>query len=109
MKKVILSRADENGIPLIPAKLKPRILGKTQLVKQADVVMLLVLLNDIFSLKTKIANYNFYIPRTVHKSSLSLLYTPLANYLFLTFLRLLCTRILVTLMEIPAKGFTRLL
>ena len=71
LKKVILSRADENGIPLIPAKLKPRILGKTQLVKQADVVMLLVLLNDIFSLKTKIANYNFYIPRTVHKSSLS--------------------------------------
>jgi kojibiose phosphorylase len=71
LKKVTLSRADENGIPLIPAKLKPRMLGKTQLVKQADVIMLLGLLNDIFSLKTKFANYNFYIPRTVHKSSLS--------------------------------------
>ena len=33
--------------------------------------MLLVLLDDVFNLKTKIANYNFYLARTVHKSSLS--------------------------------------
>ena len=71
LKKVILTRTDENGIPLIPIRLKPKSLGKTSLIKQADVVILLYLLDDVFSLKTKIANYNFYIQRTVHKSSLS--------------------------------------
>lgn len=71
LKKVALTRTDENGIPLIPSKIKAKDLGKTQIVKQADVLMLIYLLNDIFSSETKLANYNFYIPRTVHKSSLS--------------------------------------
>ncbi|MBN2097863.1 MAG: glycoside hydrolase family 65 protein [Candidatus Omnitrophica bacterium] len=71
LKEVSLTRTDENGIPLIPIKLKPRMLGKTRLVKQADVLMLLCLLDDVFNLDTKIANYDFYIKRTVHKSSLS--------------------------------------
>ncbi len=71
LKKVNLNRTDENGIPLLPAKLKAKDLGKTQIVKQADVLMLIYLLNDIFSKKTKLANYDFYISRTVHKSSLS--------------------------------------
>ncbi len=71
LKKITLSRTDENGISLIPTKLKAKDLGKTQLVKQADVLMLLFLLSDIFSEKTKKANYDFYISKTVHKSSLS--------------------------------------
>ncbi|MFC1699243.1 glycoside hydrolase family 65 protein [Candidatus Omnitrophota bacterium] len=71
LKKVNLSRTDENGIPLIPAKLRPKNLGQTNLVKQSDVVMLLYMLNDIYSLSTKQANYNYYMPKTVHKSSLS--------------------------------------
>jgi kojibiose phosphorylase len=71
LKKIILKRTDENGIPLLPSNLKAKDLGKTQLVKQADVVMLLVLLRDVFNLRTKEINYNFYIQRTVHKSSLS--------------------------------------
>ncbi|MDP8216200.1 MAG: glycosyl hydrolase family 65 protein [Candidatus Kaelpia imicola] len=71
LKKIILSRFDENGIPLIPAKLKAKDFGKTQIIKQADVLMLITLLNDIFSKKTKLANYKFYLPRTVHRSSLS--------------------------------------
>ena len=71
LRKIIPTLADENGIPLLPPRLKAKDLGKTQLVKQADVLMLLYLLDDVFSLKTKIANYEFYIPRTVHKSSLS--------------------------------------
>jgi len=71
LKNVALRRSDENGIPLIPTQLKAKDLGKTQLVKQADVLMALYLLDETFSLKTKIANYDFYIPRTVHKSSLS--------------------------------------
>lgn len=71
LKKVNLSRTDENGIPLLPVKLKAKDLAKTQIVKQADVLMLIYLLNDVFSKKTKLANYDFYISRTVHKSSLS--------------------------------------
>lgn len=71
LKKVALTRTDENGIPLIPASIKAKDLGKTQIIKQADVLMLIYLLNDIFSAKTKNANYDFYISRTVHKSSLS--------------------------------------
>ncbi len=71
LKNVALRRSDEDGIPLIPAQLKAKGLGKTQLVKQADVLMALYLLDQVFGLKTKVANYDFYIPRTVHKSSLS--------------------------------------
>ncbi len=71
LKKVILTKTDENGIPFLPPKLKTRDVGKTQLVKQADVLMFLHLLSDTFNLKTKKANYSFYSPRTVHKSSLS--------------------------------------
>jgi len=44
---------------------------KTQLVKQADVVMLLYLLSDKFSMKSKRLNYRFYLERTIHESSLS--------------------------------------
>ncbi len=71
LKKVIPSETDENGIPLLPLNIKAKDLGKTQLVKQADVLMLLVLLEDVFNPKTKKTNYDFYLPRTVHKSSLS--------------------------------------
>jgi kojibiose phosphorylase len=71
LKKVLLARTDEIGMPILPHNLKARMLGKTQLVKQADVLMALYLLDDIFNQSTKIANYKFYISRTIHKSSLS--------------------------------------
>lgn len=71
LDKVKLKHTDENGIPLIPAKIKAKGLGKTRLVKQADVLMFLYLLDDSFGAKTKIANYEFYTPQTVYKSSLS--------------------------------------
>jgi len=71
LRKTIPARTDENGIPLMPIKLKAKDLGKTQLVKQADVLMLLYLLDDVFNLETKRKNYEFYGVRTVHKSSLS--------------------------------------
>ncbi|MBU4376849.1 MAG: glycoside hydrolase family 65 protein [Candidatus Omnitrophica bacterium] len=83
LRKVIPEFADENGIPILPPKLKAKDLGKTQLVKQADVLMLLYLLDDVFSSKTKIANYEFYMPRTVHKSSLS----PSIHAIFASFAR----------------------
>ncbi len=71
LKDVPLTRFDENGIPLIPAKIKAKDLGKTKLVKQGDVLMLLTLLDDAYSAKTKQSNYEYYMPRTVHRSSLS--------------------------------------
>jgi trehalose/maltose hydrolase-like predicted phosphorylase len=46
-------------------------LGKTQVLKQADVVMLMFLLWDSFSPAARAANFRFYEPRTSHDSSLS--------------------------------------
>jgi kojibiose phosphorylase len=71
LKKTSVSETDENGIPVISPNLKSQHLDKTQFVKQADTLMLIYLLSDVYSLKTKMANYNFYIQRTLHKSSLS--------------------------------------
>lgn len=71
LKNIPLTRTDENGIPFLPDALKASELKNTQLVKQADVLMLFALLNDVFSPSTKAANYDYYIPRTTHKSSLS--------------------------------------
>jgi kojibiose phosphorylase len=70
-KRVKIKELDENFMPVFPKGLALKDTGKTQLVKQADVLLLLYLLSDSFDLKTKKINYNYYAPRTVHKSSLS--------------------------------------
>ncbi|HEX3046487.1 MAG TPA: beta-phosphoglucomutase [Bacillota bacterium] len=46
-------------------------LWRMQITKQADVVLLMFVLGDKFSLDVKKANYEFYEPRTCHGSSLS--------------------------------------
>ena len=71
-KRVRITNWDENLIPIVTKKISPRDYRKTQLVKQADVIMLLYLLSDVFSSQTKKQNYLYYIDRTIHKSSLSL-------------------------------------
>lgn len=43
----------------------------TRIIKQADVITLLVLLNEEFNYEIKKANFNFYYPYTEHGSSLS--------------------------------------
>ena len=70
-KKVQLKDLKRYPVQDIPKNIKLRHVGKTQLVKQADVVMLLYLLSDNFDLKTKKKNFYYYLKRTVHKSSLS--------------------------------------
>lgn len=50
---------------------KDGIATKTQVIKQADVVALLALCPEDFTLKAKKANYEYYFPRTEHGSSLS--------------------------------------
>lgn len=62
---------DENGMPRYPAGYDHFNMNDTMLVKQPDVIMLLYVLPDAFDDETKRANYAFYEPRTLHKSSLS--------------------------------------
>jgi alpha,alpha-trehalose phosphorylase len=49
----------------------PLNLWRMQITKQADVVLLMLVLGDKFSKAVKKANYEFYEPRTCHGSSLS--------------------------------------
>jgi len=71
LKNIPLKRTDENGIPLLPHSLRAKDLGKTQLVKQADVLMAIFLLSEQINRKVALENYDFYISKTLHKSSLS--------------------------------------
>ena len=71
-KRVRITNWDEHSLPVLTQKITPRGYAKTQLVKQADVIMFLYLLSDVFSFRTKRQNYEYYIDRTLHKSSLSL-------------------------------------
>jgi trehalose/maltose hydrolase-like predicted phosphorylase len=53
-------------------------LTKTQIIKQADVVMLLFVLGDRYPREVHEANFRFYEPRTSHDSSLSASFHALA-------------------------------
>jgi kojibiose phosphorylase len=71
-KRIKITNWDEHSLPVLTQKITPRGYGRTQLIKQADVIMFLYLLSDVFSFQTKRQNYEYYIDRTLHKSSLSL-------------------------------------
>lgn len=71
LNNLIIQEIDENGIPVLSPTAGTKDMNKTQLVKQPDVVMLMYMLSEVFSKKTKRANYDYYMPKTVHKSSLS--------------------------------------
>jgi len=70
-KDVPITLFNKNSAPLFPKGISPRNVQSTQLIKQADVIMLLYLLPDLFSFDEKRRNYNYYEKRTLHKSSLS--------------------------------------
>ena len=55
----------------LPSHISWEDVNKSQVLKQADSVMLLYLLGDKFSHETKKVNWDFYEPRTMHDSSLS--------------------------------------
>ncbi len=67
----IIRHVDAGGMPLLPKGLDEASLERTQLIKQADVVLLLYLFPDRFSPGLKKKNYDYYETRTMHKSSLS--------------------------------------
>jgi len=62
---------DDNDMPRYPDGYHHYNLERSRLLKQADVVMLTYVLPDDFPDEVKRANYDFYEPRTLHKSSLS--------------------------------------
>lgn len=70
-KKVELRNINRRPIPELPKTVEFKDIGKTQLLKQADVVMLLHVLSDDFETKIKKRNFYYYLKRTMHKSSLS--------------------------------------
>jgi len=70
-RRIRVSGRTEYGLPELSKNFLWQNVDKTQLLKQPDVLMFLHLLSDIFRAKTKKVNYEFYKPRTVHKSSLS--------------------------------------
>ncbi|WP_026486898.1 glycoside hydrolase family 65 protein [Caldanaerobius polysaccharolyticus] len=69
-KDYVIDKFDENNMPIWPEGVDLARLGDTQLVKQADVVMLMVLLGEEFDEEIKRINYEYYKKRTMHKSSL---------------------------------------
>ncbi len=66
-----ITEHDENGMPVWPKGIKLDKLHDTQIIKQPDVVMLMLLLGEEFDEVTKRENYRYYEERTMHKSSLS--------------------------------------
>ena len=66
-----ITQLDPNFMPYLPASADYRTINQTQLIKQADVVMLLFLFPDCYTLEEKKKNYYYYERRTLHKSSLS--------------------------------------
>jgi alpha,alpha-trehalose phosphorylase len=60
----------EEEIPLV-ANWHPLVIWRYQVIKQADVILLMFLLGDRFTLEEKKANFDYYEPKTTHDSSLS--------------------------------------
>ena len=65
-----IERIPDEELPLV-ANWHPLTIWRYQVIKQADVILLMLLLGDQFSLEEKRANYDYYEPRTTHDSSLS--------------------------------------
>ncbi len=71
LKDYVVTEYDENNMPLFPKEVDIVKLNDYTIIKQPDIVMLMHLLGEDFSLETKKINYDYYEKRTVHKSSLS--------------------------------------
>lgn len=71
LEEVLIEEYDENDWPIRPKKLNEMSKSQTQIIKQADVVMLLYLMGEEFDEETIRENYKYYEKRTLHGSSLS--------------------------------------
>ena len=71
LQEVTIQEYDKNDWPIRPAELKTMKTKEAQIIKQADVVMLLHLMGEEFDEETTKLNYSYYEKRTLHGSSLS--------------------------------------
>ena len=71
LKDHVIGRCDRSGQPILPKGVNFRNISRTQLIKQADVLLMMLLFPHSFSVAEKKVNYDYYEPRTAHKSSLS--------------------------------------
>jgi kojibiose phosphorylase len=71
LKNYVIERCDRTGHPVLPKGVNFRNIARTQLIKQADVLLMMLLFPHSFTMAEKKANYDYYEPRTAHKSSLS--------------------------------------
>ena len=66
-----IEKWNERGMPIFPDAVPLERAHESQLVKQADVVLLLHLFNEDFTHDVKTVNLDYYDHRTTHESSLS--------------------------------------
>lgn len=71
LKDSRITQLDQHFMPVVPPNVHPVENGKTKLIKQADVIMLMFMLYEKFSYDEIIRHYQYYEKRTLHKSSLS--------------------------------------
>ncbi|NTV17170.1 MAG: glycoside hydrolase family 65 protein [Chlorobiaceae bacterium] len=71
LKDYVIERFDRKGHPVLPRGVHYRNIQSTRLIKQADVLSMMLLFPHAFSDDEKLANFDYYEQRTVHKSSLS--------------------------------------
>lgn len=71
LEDVVIEKYDKNDWPIKPEILNHKKKSETQIIKQADVVMLLHLMGEEFSEEMTKLNYSYYEKRTLHGSSLS--------------------------------------
>ena len=95
---------DKNFMPLTPKYFEYAGLDKTRLIKQADVLLLFHLFGEEFTKDEKISNYNYYIMRTIHKSSLSYCMHSIVSACLEDYFRSFCffwMAVNIDLMDIP--------
>jgi len=66
-----ITRQNRHGMPVRPRGVTGDNMQKTQLSKQADVVLVMMMFPGKFTPEQKILNFNYYQARTLHESSLS--------------------------------------
>jgi len=71
-KDCMIAELNADGLPICPGDVDRISIDRTQLIKQADVVLLLYLLPRLFTPAVTKENYLYYEKRTLHESSLSL-------------------------------------
>ncbi|MFW6022874.1 MAG: glycoside hydrolase family 65 protein [Halanaerobiaceae bacterium] len=68
--EIDIDALDDTEFPLV-SNWHPLTIWRFQVIKQADVILLMFLLGEKFTLEEKKANYDYYEPKTTHDSSLS--------------------------------------